>query len=140
MLQGDLIFTYSQVDKSLFPTRESFAKKCAEAFGGDERVSFYVCAEAHGAGGTHYHVSIKLTQAQRWGTAKNKLSEAGAVVNFSKPANGEDGMYAWAYRYVTKYDQNIYHSLSHPSLENITSNTHNIHEANAAYRQKRRLT
>ena len=85
------LITYSHVDKVLFPSRESFGKKCEEVFGGENMVSFYACCEEpHATGGIHYHVSIKLKKPQRWGTAKKKLSDVGAVVNFSKPGNMKD--------------------------------------------------
>ena len=60
------LVTYSQANKIIFPTRESFATKCEESIGGGKRVSLYACAEeSHEKEGTHYHVSIKLTQPQR---------------------------------------------------------------------------
>ena len=105
------LITYSKAIKLLFPTRESFARKCEEAFGGGKCVSFYACAEeAHVDGSPHYHVSFKLTKPQRWAGAKKVLSAAGAVANFAKPAHKEDGMYAWAYRYIMKFDKDVYHS------------------------------
>ena len=133
------LITYAQVDKNLFPTRESFGKKCEEVFGGGKRVSMYACSEEpHGNGGVDYHVSIKLTKPQRWSTAKQGLAACGAIVNFAKPGNFKDGMYSWAYRYATKQDKDVYHSPGHPCLEDISKNVNKIHEANAAYRQKRR--
>ena len=132
------LITYSKANKLLFPTRESFARKCEEAFGGGKCVSFYACAEeAHVDGSPHYHVRFKLTKPQRWAGAKKVLSAAGAVANFAKPAHKEDGMYAWAYRYIMKFDKDVYHSPGHPCLQEITSGNPNIHKANAAYRKKR---
>ena len=98
----------------------------------------YSCAEdPHENGGTHYNVSMKLTNSQRWVSAKHSLAAKGAICNFSKPANGQDGMYAWMYRYICKYDEEVYHSPGHPSLQSISQNKNKIHEANAAYRRKR---
>ena len=111
------LITYSQAQRSIFPSRESFAKACAQALGGDKIVGHYACAEEpHGDGGFHYHVAMKLNRAQRWSTAKKILKEAGAIVNFQGPP-GTEGMYAWMYYYISKYDRMLYHSVQHPSLE-----------------------
>ena len=60
------LLTYSKANKDLFPTRESFASKCMEAFGGSKVVSCLACAEeAHQDGSRHYHVSVKLNRSQR---------------------------------------------------------------------------
>lgn len=131
------LLTYSQIDRTLFPTRESFAKKCAIALGGDKVVAFYACAEeAHRDGGTHYHVSIKLNAPKRWKSAKVDLLRAGAIVHFAKPKDGKEGMYAWAYKYVTKYDNNVYHSSNHPTLERVThvraANANRVYRSNRA--------
>ena len=39
------LITYSQVNKRVFPSREAFAKLCAEACGGKKVVAYYACAE-----------------------------------------------------------------------------------------------
>lgn len=113
------LVTYSQVDVTLVPTREAFADLCVDAFGGVGNVDHYACAkEPHVNGGTHYHVSIKLSAGQRWFHAKNYLLNRGISVNFARPPIGKC-LYAWIYRYISKYDQEVFHSDPHPSLEQI---------------------
>ena len=45
-------------------------------------------------------------------------------------------MYAWAYRYITKYDGNVYHSEGHPTLQRIEKNK-SAANANIVYRANR---
>lgn len=117
------LITYAQADKDAFPTRESFGALCQEAFGGDSRVEWYACAEEpHLIEGLHYHVTIKLFKGQRWFPAKEFLSSFGPVVNFSRPPPGKGAMYAWMFRYICKYDQSVFLSERHPSLQDISSN------------------
>ena len=113
------LITYSQCDKNLFPTRQDFGEACVDAFGGPTKVNQFACAEeVHRTGGTHYHVSLKLVTTSRWLHAKNYLARKGAVVNFARPPVG-GVRYAWIYRYITKYDTNVFHSQGHQSLERI---------------------
>ena len=113
------LITYSQCDKDLFPTRQDFGEECVDAFGGPTKVDQFACAEeVHRTGGTHYHVSMKLVTTSRWLHAKNYLARKGAVVNFARPPVG-GVRYAWIYRYITKYDTNVFHSQGHQSLERI---------------------
>ena len=131
------LITYSQAQRSVFASRESFAKACAQALGGDKVVAHYACAEEpHADGGFHYHVAIKLNRGQRWGTAKKTLKDAGAIVNFQGPP-GSQGMYAWMYFYISKYDKMIYHSEHHPTLDRIQSNQ-SAANANRVYRENRK--
>lgn len=117
------LITYSKAEEDAFPTRESFADLCALAFGGTSKVSWYACAkEPHQLGGFHYHVTIKLFQGQRWGIAKEFLERHGAVVNFARPPSADTAMYAWMFKYICKYDKEVYLSSGHPSLEAISSN------------------
>ena len=131
------LITYSNADKKLFPTKKSFAKACEEAFGGGKRVSFYAaCEETHQDGRPHYHVSIKLTQGQRWGTAKGRLLDKGAVVHFSEGPPHVDGKYAWAYRYVCKSHPSPCHTPNHPQLQKICSDAHKTQAATSAKKRK----
>ena len=105
------------------------------AFGGEKRVSYYACClEFHANGHPHYHMCIKLSglSGQRWMTAKNKLEEFGAVVNFRDLPNHEDGKYRWAYRYVTKKDEHVYTSPGHPSLKAIACKSNQTRKATEA--------
>ena len=126
-----------------YRTRQEFATACENAFG-NEVVDYYACSkEAHANTQDiskmeyHYHVSIKLSKPQRWWVAKQYLSNLGAIVNFARskvlPASQNASMYAHAYRYITKYDDNTYHSPMHPSLDRINKPT-NSTKANAAFR------
>ena len=93
------LVTYSQADKSKYPTREDFGEACADAFGGVGRVVQYACCEEpHEGDGIHYHVSIKLRNGQKWFHAKQYFEDRGVVVNFGRPPKGAC-MYAWIYRY-----------------------------------------
>jgi len=80
------LVTYSQADKQRFPTRLLFARALVQSFVhcGAE-ISHWCCSEEeHKAGGTHYHVAIKLNKIHRWNAAKRLLSERyGIIVNFS---------------------------------------------------------
>ena len=117
------LITYAQVDKNLAPTRQIFADFCVDAFGGVSKVEQYACAEEpHENGGTHYHVSVKLVNSCRWLRAKEYLRARGMVVNFARPPPGH-AMYAWIFRYISKFDDNLHLSANHPQLEDIVSNT-----------------
>ncbi len=113
------LVTYSQINKAVFPTRQDFAEMCVNAFGGVGRVVQFACAEeVHRTNGSHYHMAIKLEPPSRWLTAKNYLAANGAVVNFARPPVG-GVLYAWIYRYITKYDTEVFHLEEHPTLERI---------------------
>ena len=97
------MITYSNINKNIFPTRESFGRACAMAFGGN-KVLYFACAEEDHktSNNKHYHVAIKLNPSQRWKTAKdNLLKNFGVVANFASSPNG--GMYAGAYRNAQNY-------------------------------------
>ena len=114
------LITYSHADKELFPTRKDFAVACHDAFNGKDYVSYYACCEEEHEDGTpHYHVTIQLKKPCRWGPAKRRLAQKGATVNFSEGPCNSDGKYAWIYRYITKLDQDVYHSKTHPTLDSI---------------------
>ena len=70
--QRTYLLTYSYVNQDIFPSRESFGKACAHAFG--DCVDYYaVCKEKHQDGNDHYHASFKLTKPKRWGDPKKHL-------------------------------------------------------------------
>ena len=80
------LITYSQADKTIFPTREEFALAVVRSFSfGKTRVQQWCCAEEkHRNTGEHYHLAIKLTQNQRWLTSKKFLmANHGVSVHYS---------------------------------------------------------
>ena len=131
------IVTYSQLDEKIFPTRQSFARACVAAFGGQNVLYFACCREEHATEGSHYHVCMRLRQGLKWFSAKKYLLDNyNVVVHFSESPNG--GMYAGAYRYVTKEDGEVYigHCLQrHPREDEIGKNKA-AHKANTVYRQQ----
>ena len=132
------LITYSQADEGAFPTRRDFADLCCTAFGGPTKVSWYACAkERHETGGFHYHVTMKLFEGQRWKPAKEFIASSGPIVNFARPPPGGNAMYAWMFRYISKYDSEVYLSSTHPSLEEISSNKR-CQKAIASQMEKRR--
>ena len=116
------LITYSQIDKSKFPTRESFAEACVQSFSQGKStvtvVQYACCLENHIKGGEHYHLCLKLSGPKRWKSAKQHLLNVHKVsVHFQD----KHDFYVAAYRYVTKEDKNVFHSPGHPALENISS-------------------
>ena len=79
----------------------------------------WVCSrEEHSAGGTHYHMAVKLSHARRWLRVRNYLDDNyGIQVNFS--ANHPNYYSAW--KYTTKEDSEYFESPSHPDLANSRS-------------------
>ena len=132
------LITCSQVNLSKFPTRESFGQCVSSAFISEKSevtVQHWACCkELHKDGGSHYHMSIKLSGPKRWLAAKKSVQEShGAVLHFSK---NHDNYYS-AYRYLSKTDKNITHSKGHPNLEQIGSPR--TKKCISAYREKRKL-
>ena len=115
------LITYSQAELSKFPTRESFAAAVCDVFT-SERSKFRpqhwaCCLENHADNGVHYHMALKLTGPKKWLECKRALQRKyGVVINFSD----HDGYYT-AYRYISKSDENVYHSPNHPNLNEIGS-------------------
>lgn len=68
------LVTYSQANRMLFPTRESFGGEVAKGFtmgSSQAKVCHWACClESHSAGGEHYHVAIKLSLPKRWNPVK----------------------------------------------------------------------
>ena len=109
------LITYSQADKTIFPTREEFALAVVRSFSfGKTRVQQWCCAEEkHRNTGEHYHLAIKLTQNQRWLTSKKFLmANHGVSVHYS----GVHHDYYSAWKYVTKSDKEFVESENHPRL------------------------
>ena len=79
------LVTYSQADKSIFPTRSDFAQAVVKSFShGKARIEQWWCAEErHKSNGIHYHLAIKLTQTN-WLTSKKYLMDNyGVSVHYS---------------------------------------------------------
>ena len=132
------LITYAQRDVNKFPTKQSFARACVSAFGGNKVEYFAGSEEKHRDGGIHYHVAMKLSEGLRWKYAKDFLEEThGVVVNFRESPN--KGMYAGAYGYVSKFDDDLFLGsvlVKHPEPEDIGKNV-GAANANAAYRKRR---
>ena len=128
---------YSQADKETFPTRQSFGTMLRAAFNkGTSKVNvqyWACCEEKHSDGGIHYHCCLKLTVIKKWlGVKQDIQKQQGVVVNFSDKHNN----YISAYRYVTKEDENVYHSPGHPDLSSASSPR--TKACQMAYRQKQK--
>ena len=116
------IATCSQVDKTLFPTRESFGNCVVNAFNsapGKVVVQHWACClEKHEKSGEHYHVCVKLSGPRRWKAIKIAIMNThGAVLNFSQ---NHDNYYS-AFKYVCKDDNDVFLSPGHPNLKEIGS-------------------
>ena len=131
------LITYSQADIDAFPTRESFAKVVKEAFtssNGKSQPLHWSCArEKHTNGGVHYHMALKLSSPKRWLHCKNEIyNKHKIVIHFSEHEN-----YYSAFRYISKYDTEIYLSSEHPNLQKIGSpNTKHCHKMYARRRSE----
>lgn len=131
------LVTYSKADMQKYPTRQSFGEMIAKYFdAGPSAVKteyWACCMEQHKDGSAHYHVSLKLNGVKKWyGVKKCILDKEKISVNFSnKPC-----YYIASYKYVTKSDNDVFHSDGHPNLKDVGSpNTKNC---TLAYRQKRK--
>lgn len=118
------LVTYSQADLIKFPTRQSFGQAVQEAFdagsGKVKTVHWATCLEKHQRRGYHYHTAIKMSGGKRWPAVKQYLNDIfGIVCNFTERHGG--CLYINAYRYVTKKDNQIFHSDGHPNLRDIGS-------------------
>lgn len=107
------LVTYSQCDRRIFPTRESFATVVVEQLGATASAKplFWACClEDHEKNGQHYHLSVKMSAPKRWLAVKRTIEDRyGCVLNFKE----HDG-YLSAYRYVCKEgdegsDRDVYH-------------------------------
>lgn len=135
------LITYSQAELEKFPTRESFATAIVEAFVSQRSTSqpqhWACCIEKHADEGFHYHMALKLTGPKKWLESKRALQRKyGIAVHFSD----HEGYYS-AYKYICKYDKNVYHSPNHPNLDEVGSpQTKNCQRAYRQRRSKRQET
>ena len=108
------LVTYSQADAKKFPTRESFGEMLETEFNrGTSQVKVSRSKEEHQQSGFHYHCCIKLSGVKKWFSVKNSMTKRHDItVNFSDNHNH----YIYAYRYVSKTDNNVSNSIGHPDL------------------------
>ena len=131
------LVTYAQADMLKFPTRQSFGEMIQRHFdSGTSKVKteyWACCKEQHKDSGEHYHLSLKLNGVKKWSAVKDNINkDEDIVVHFSnKPS-----YYIASYKYVTKEDQDVYHSPGHPNLKDVSSPT--TKKCTLAYRKKRR--
>ena len=129
------LITYSKADLSKFPSRESFAVAVTGAFTSTQSKvkpeHWAWCLERHLDNGFHYPLALKLTGPKKWLECKRSLQRThGIIVHFS-----DHNDYYSAYKYISKYDENIHRSPNHPNLDEvISSKTKGCHRA---YHQKR---
>ena len=127
--RGTYLITYSQVHIDGIPTRESFANVVTEAItnsSGKSQPLHWSCARKnHTNGGVHYHMTFKFNSPKRELHYKNEINNKHKIViHFSEHEN-----YYSAFRYISKYDTEIYLSSEHPNLQKISSpNTKHCHK------------
>ena len=69
--------------------------------------------ERHTDCGYHYHASLKLSGTKKWLGARRTLEARHRIsVHFS-----DHDEYYSAYWYITKYDENIFHSTEQPNFD-----------------------
>ena len=115
------LITYSQADLDLFPTREEFSAIVLDSFSNADpsspvEVVQWACSkEEDRDGGSHYHMSVKLSARRHWLKVHNYLEQRhGVKVNFSdRHCN-----YYSAWLYTTKEDADFIQSESLPDLSN----------------------
>ena len=138
-LRRSYLITYSQVDKSKFPTRESFAECIVKHFNEGKskaEVHHYACClEDHEDGGEHYHVALKLSAPKRWLSVKEAMMEH---YNVSVHFSASHDSYYYAYKYISKSDEEVFKSPGHPNLDDIGSPR--TKKCIAAYRKKTQET
>ena len=110
------LVTYSQANKSEFPTREYFVKILVECFqqAGVDVAQWCCSKENQKHGGIHYHAATKLKKICRWSGCKRVLKQRyGITVNFSSHHHN----YYSVWYYVTKSDTNFQESERHSDLK-----------------------
>ena len=137
---GVYLIIYSHLDEEKFPTRESFGRACAMAYG-ENKVLYLACAteDYKVTNAEHYNVAIRLYPSQRSKIAKEFLHENhGIVASFA--SSPKDGMYAATCRYTSKEDPNIFHGncLQKPPQLSIIGKNKVAALENAACREKKR--
>lgn len=118
------LLTYSQANLIDFPTRQSFAEACKDAFqeGACEVIQYACSREKHSDGeGEHYHMCLKLNIPKRWFTPRENLFRWFGIHVDITELDKEGDFYAYAYRYICKSDKEVYHSPKHPNLEQVHS-------------------
>ena len=118
------LITYSKVDKSKFPTKESFAEAVVESFAvgkSKAKLVHWVCVrEEHAEGGFHYHMAVKFSEGKRWKKAKKHLqTKYGISINFTESEKYYN--YYSAYKYLIIEDPEPLHSAGHPDLTSASS-------------------
>ncbi len=118
--------TYSQLDSDIFPTRRSFGTMLhREMDRGDAKakVKYWACCmERHANGGYHYHCAILMSDVKKWASIPRTIEDIyGIRVHFSDGRQDHDSDYVTAYKYITKEDEDVYHSEDHPNLKDAKS-------------------
>ena len=113
-VRSTYLITYSKVDVTKFPSRESFATAVLQCFPDTEKVKIVqwaCCVETHKDGTPHYHMCVKFSNNRRWKEGKNSfMRDHGVSLHFSSFHND----YASAYEYVGKEDTELCTSPNHP--------------------------
>lgn len=118
------LITYSQVDKSKFPTKESFTEAVVKSFAvgkSKAKLVHWVCVrEEHAKDGFHYHMAVKFSEGKRWKKAKKHLrTKYQTSINFTESEKYYN--YYSAYKYLIKEDPQPLHSEGHPDLTSASS-------------------
>lgn len=118
--------TYSQLDSNIFPTRRSFGAMLHRELDRGEskaKVKYWACCrEKHADGGYHYHCALLMSDVKKWKSIPGRIEDIyGIRVNFSDGKKDYDTDYVNAYRYLTKEDEDVYHSEDHPNLKDARS-------------------
>ena len=118
------LITWNQVNRDIFPTRESFVNWIAGLFDcGSCKVTvehWACCLEWHKEGEKHFHVAVKLCGPKGWLSGKNKMFEKHIL-----PVNVSERTVSPVYTSVwTPKIQNIC-CKSHKKQNNSNWNRHN---------------
>ena len=108
------LVTYSQANRILFPTRESFEQSVVDAFNKwtSKPLHWASCLENHQNGGNHYHCSVKLG-SKCWKAVKDTVNEENGIQAHFSDAHDN---YWSVLKYSTKSDPNV--SLSpNPNMQ-----------------------
>ena len=91
-VQKTYLLTFSNLDPSNAPTRETILETVLQAFGaagyGSDVCVTHACVfrETHGSGQWHFHVPTALSHPCRWVGWKKELSKAGYIAHFANMA------------------------------------------------------
>ena len=76
------------------------------------------CLESHENEGDHFHCSVNLSGSKHWKALKDALEkESGIQVHFSDVHDS----YWSAFKYITKSDPNVFLSVNHPNMQEMSS-------------------